>query len=201
MDDTRYIWILRHGLTEYNEQRRYCGWSNPSLQSSWEPSSHLIKELNLPSSCLLFSSDLLRCQETASMVYPWKKPIIDQGWREIHFGTWEGKTYEDLKENPRYRQWLNDPSLVSPPGGETLSAFHFRIQEAWETAWNHGAENTVIFTHGGVIREWIKVAADQKSSLWHIPYGGGIKASFQEREGGRVCISLQVVPSTGNANG
>jgi alpha-ribazole phosphatase len=47
----------------------------------------------------------------------------------MDFGAWEGCTYEQLKDNPAYRSWIDDPAAGTPPGGESWAAFTARLEQ------------------------------------------------------------------------
>lgn len=55
-----------------------------------------------------------------------------KGLEEVGLGLWEGLRLEDIAERypSAHKQWLNNPSTVRVPGGETLAAAELRILEA-----------------------------------------------------------------------
>ncbi|MNE93791.1 Histidine phosphatase superfamily [compost metagenome] len=74
-----------------------------------------------------------------------------------------------LKDNPFYREWIDHPEKITPPGGETWDHFSSRVSqfcaEAMSESLNsvgqaNDARNTpssnppriLILTHGGVVR-------------------------------------------------
>jgi alpha-ribazole phosphatase len=204
MDDRVAISLLRHGLTLENEKSAYIGWTNSPLSSFGRKN---IKPLDEPE--VLFSSDLIRCLETAALLFPKNEVLKMEEFREMHFGRWEGKTYEQLKEITSYQEWINDPFSYCPDGGESFAEFGLRIQGGWEKVKDQilqtDAADTVIVTHGGVIRYLLSFFAPQKKSFfeWKIPYGGGYQLIWT-RDGlrrGEKCISLQAVPITENQLG
>ena len=70
------------------------------------------------------------------------------------FGAWDGVPFDDLKPDwPRLEQFWRRPFDMSPPGGETLDAFHQRITQAWQRLVdNPQGERLLLLTHAGVIR-------------------------------------------------
>ncbi|HBS44311.1 MAG TPA: histidine phosphatase family protein, partial [Paenibacillus sp.] len=54
--------------------------------------------------------------------------VYDQRLREMNFGAFEGCTYEELKDNSLYRSWIDNPSTVTPPDGETWAQFDERLR-------------------------------------------------------------------------
>lgn len=125
-------WLVRHGLTAWNAERRYQGHSDPSLLPGEASGlTDLHRELEGVNFAAVFASDLRRCRETLA----WARPDLlnnvqyDPRLREMNFGLWEGQTYEMLKDNERYRAWIDDPQAVTPPDGESWEAFRSRVWE------------------------------------------------------------------------
>lgn len=195
MDGHLVITLFRHGVTEANEKKAYLGWTDSPLSST---GNKRISRIEVDES-LIFSSDLKRSTDTAALLFPEKPAFQMRELREIHFGSWEGKTYEELKEDSHYKNWLNDPFKISPPGGEGFHEFAHRIESGWESIKEEvilaGAKQAAIVTHGGVIRYLLmKFAPDEKPFWeWNIPHGTGWEMTFKEGDfrRGRRCILLQ----------
>jgi alpha-ribazole phosphatase len=66
----------------------------------------------------IFSSDLRRCRQTVRWLFPGKSYCVEKRLREMHFGLFEGKTYEELKDNPLYIRWINSLSRLTLPERE-----------------------------------------------------------------------------------
>ena len=83
-------------------------------------------------------------------------PYLLKELREMNFGKWEGKTYEDLKENRLYRQWLGRSCYHCPPDGESFLSSHKRVDAGWakiiEEVLSSSLQSCAMITHGGVIR-------------------------------------------------
>lgn len=114
--------------------------------------------------------------------------VRDARLRELDFGGWEGRTYEDLRSDPHYCAWLDDMTAVIPPGGESWLQFAARTEQAWRAmlrqasmhrprrAAHRGAKPiaVLVVTHGGVLRR-LHGLAWPAASFWDIPAptGGG----------------------------
>lgn len=124
--------LLRHGHTQWNRERRYLGSSDlPLLPEEREKLAALKEQRELAGSFWrVYCSDLLRCRQTLSSIAPSLEAaaVYDSRLREMGFGEWEGCTYEQLKTNPQYRSWIDDPAAVTPPGGEAWEAFASRLE-------------------------------------------------------------------------
>jgi alpha-ribazole phosphatase len=205
VDGDLVITLFRHGLTIANERKTYLGWSDSPL--SMEGKKQLSPLENHPE--LVFSSDLKRCIDTAAILFPEKQAIRKKELREIHFGNWEGKTYEQLKEDSDYQNWISQPFAVTPPGGESFVEFADRIESGWETIKEvmmaSGAKRAAIVTHGGVIRYFLMKYAPVEKEFWEwsIPHGTGWEMTFKEDDfrRGRRCILLREVLITANPDG
>lgn len=128
--------LIRHGQTKWNVEHRYLGHTDlPLLPDASErlsqPQQQICMQTELSGGFWrVFCSDLLRCRETLAFVAPSleQDAVYDQRLREMNFGAWEGCTYEQLKDNSLYRRWIDDPSKVTPPEGESWTAFDARLR-------------------------------------------------------------------------
>lgn len=162
---TREIVFIRHGTTSWNVEKRYLGHTDigllPDAERELAPLRESIRGITWDA---LYSSDLLRCRQTVERIAPVQagQAKYDPRLREIDFGQWEGMTYNELKDNPLYREWIDAPQHVTPPGGEPWQAFAARIDSFVKECLvsvspeEHSEENHVpaiaVVTHGGVIR-------------------------------------------------
>jgi alpha-ribazole phosphatase len=208
MDDTVVITLFRHGLTEGNKQKKYMGWNDSPL--SGEAISKLSAYTLKPDAYDLFvSSDINRCLHTMKLLFPAVAPLLFTEFREMHFGTFQGKSYEDLKDDESYQLWVSDMVKHSPPEGETYQKFGDRVDEGWTKVVRQVVENRkrspFIVTHGGVIKYLLSKYGPTEKEFWdwQVIHGTGFELEFPLetlRRGGR-CISLREVPITGRENG
>jgi alpha-ribazole phosphatase len=203
MDDHVVIALFRHGLTEENKRNAYLGWNDSPLC----PESQNLSTTRTYDS--YFSSDLNRCICTANLLFPNENLFLLKDLREIDFGKWQGKTYEELKNEERYRQWIDDPIHYCPPEGESYQQFGKRVQHAWGKITKEillaNIQSCAVITHGGVVKHLLAEFAPEKKEFWNwkVPHGTGIELIF-EREAirrGERCILLQEVPLTGKEHG
>ncbi len=203
MDDRVVIALFRHGVTEENKRKAYLGWNDsPLCAESKELSTTKRYER-------YFSSDLQRCIRTSDILFPKTKLVLLEELREMNFGKWEGKTYDDLRENRRYRQWLSDPVDNCPPAGESFHQFSKRVQVGWDRITHdvisQNLQSCAVISHGGVIRYLLsKFAPEQKEFWsWQIQHNHGFELIFDRtvlRRGER-CTLLLEVPLTVKEHG
>ncbi|WP_211748834.1 histidine phosphatase family protein [Paenibacillus sp. Marseille-Q4541] len=168
------VYLVRHGRTLWNQQKRYLGHTDvPLLEAARKELTGLRELLSHVSFDQIYVSDLVRCTETLRIIAPdlVSMATTDTRLREYHFGEFEGQTYEMLKHRILYRQWIDDPVHVTPPGAETFAHFAERIQQFAEERikpsllgeglikdkdknMEEAMQNILVVTHGGVIRQW-----------------------------------------------
>jgi alpha-ribazole phosphatase len=79
----------------------------------------------------------------------------DAGLCEIDFGDFEGLGYDEIAARypGLYRQWMESPTQVQFPNGESFAAMRQRVIRAFDAIRErHEGRTVAIVTHGGVIR-------------------------------------------------
>lgn len=99
----------------------------------------------------VYSSPRLRAVETARQLAA--DPILHDGLREIDFGELEGRLYDEIavSEPELYRAWMEAPTTVRFPGGESYADLRARVVAALDEI-RSAHDAAVVVTHGGVIR-------------------------------------------------
>ena len=93
------IYITRHSLTTWNEEKRLQGWKNSDLtKQGLEDAKRLGNYLKNQSFDGIYSSPLKRAKETAQLIFPNKTIIEDDRLKEMNFGDYEGKFIDELKK-------------------------------------------------------------------------------------------------------
>lgn len=141
--------LLRHGITEANRLHRYCGSTDLPLDETALAEFHA-KNLRYPDpgSYRVLTSGMLRTEQTLQEIYGTIPHEIIPDFREIDFGVFENKSYEELKDDPAYQAWLTgDNEQNVCPGGESGAQMSQRVLAAWDSL----AEDTLLVAHGGVI--------------------------------------------------
>ena len=140
------IYLIRHGKTDANELRLYCGSTDLSLSESGREE---LRRIRYDISGVRFlTSGMARANETMKLLFPGIPYEIDPRFREVDFGAFEMRSYEQLKDNPAYQTWLTgDNESNVPPGGESGQQMTERVLSAFADI----RTDTCIVTHGGVI--------------------------------------------------
>ena len=146
------IYLLRHGDTDATEKGYFAGWTDVPLSPKGERRINKVREiLKGVEFERVFVSPLCRTQETARLVAPSENWEVREEIKERSFGSWEGKSWEDLeKESPEeVKKWREAPSLFVPPGGESFSTILERVVPFWEELLSRPEEIVLVVTHGG----------------------------------------------------
>jgi len=164
------IHLIRHGKTLANEKKLYCGQTDLPLSENGAAEITALKDRGIypgcrgeqdaqhptspgcPLSTLFFTSGLLRTEQTLDILFGQVPRKAVDGISEYHFGTFEMKGYEELKERPDYQAWITDDTGdISCPGGESKNLFEKRILVNYNIIVNLLHSDVFIICHGGAI--------------------------------------------------
>ena len=140
------IYLIRHGKTEANERRLYCGSTDLHLSEAGREELRSLVYAITPERFV--TSGMKRTDETLRILFGNVPFSVDTRFREVDFGDFEMKSYEMLKDDPAYQRWLTgDNERNVPPGGESGVQMTRRVLEAFSEL----PDGTALITHGGVI--------------------------------------------------
>lgn len=127
------LYLIRHGMTAANEEHRYLGKTEESLsERGIRQLEQLAGSGKLPKPELVLCSPMQRCIESAAILFP-AVPVIEiQEWKEMDFGNFENKNYEELNGNPAYQAWIDSGGKIAFPGGESREDFIARTATGME---------------------------------------------------------------------
>lgn len=175
------IYLIRHGLTEANEQGLYIGRTDLPLSPAGLSRLLAMKQSGghaYPPAARYFTSPLARCRQTLEVLYPGCRAEIVPELAECDFGEWDGRSVSQLKTDDRFQQWLTG-QRSDIPGGESSEDFQRRVTTAFEAIveglMRSGDTEAVVCTHGGVVMMLMAAYALPHSPLqaWGGPDGGG----------------------------
>ena len=146
------IYLIRHGQTDWNLQNRYMGLTDRPLSPLGVATARAAAK-TAPDPELIFRSPLLRCAQTADIMFPNRDKTVVEDLHECDFGVFEGRSADEMEADPAYRRWVDSGCSEDIPGGETISGFHSRVCTALEnTLRAHSSAASIAFVvHGGVI--------------------------------------------------
>lgn len=156
------IYLIRHGETELNKQRRLQGQSDILLNDNGRRLAEITGRAlsNVPFD-YVFSSPLKRAYETAELMVGNRNiPIVtDVRIQEIGFGEYEGLCFHPDSYNIPDKEFLDffraPERYVVPPGGESFKEVIARTGEFWQEiteAEEYFDKTILISTHGCALK-------------------------------------------------
>lgn len=159
------IYLLRHGLTEYNAQKRYQGQRDIPLSAEGLAQ---LRQADL-SPAVVYVTPLRRTAQTAAVLFPNAKQVVVKDLQEMSFGSFEGRNYIEMEHDPEYLAWVNSNCESRTPDGERKDEFSARVCAAFaalvDQAVARGEEQLVFLAHGGT-----QMAAMERFALPHRDY-------------------------------
>jgi broad specificity phosphatase PhoE len=154
------VYIVRHGETDWNAERRYQGQRDIPLNSKGRSQARRNGEALralLPgiAGIAYVASPLGRARETMQIIrgalgLPAAGYAIDERLKELSYGDWEGQLQADLPatDPAGWAARAPDPYRWRPTGGESYADLTVRAVD-----WLSGVErDTLVAAHGGVMR-------------------------------------------------
>lgn len=149
--------LLRHSVTPGNLKRQYIGSTDQPLAPEGEALARK-RRVEMPEIGGLWVSPMLRCRQTAALLFPGVEQRQVPQLRECAFGRFEEKTWEELKDDPLYRAWMGGDLTVTFPGGESMQGFLERSRRGMEAVVREaeaaGVDRGAVVAHGGT---WLAV--------------------------------------------
>jgi 2,3-bisphosphoglycerate-dependent phosphoglycerate mutase/probable phosphoglycerate mutase len=130
------IWLIRHGQTLLNKQRRYQGRTDSQLTPfGVQQALALAHRLRRLPFTIAVISPCERARATAAAILQGRAVAMveDARWSETNHGRWEGLTYAEVRalfpeeSIARFADALHGRAQ----GGESLAEVHARVLEAW----------------------------------------------------------------------
>lgn len=153
------LYLLRHGQTALSREDVFCGSGlDPELtEDGLEMAQAFTDVYQTNSWAAIFTSQLRRTITTAA-------PLCDAlginaeicaGLNEIGYGSWEGRTKEDVDQafHDDYVNWLADPAWHAPTGGELAVEVARRSLQIIEDITERFRDtNVLVVSHKATIR-------------------------------------------------
>ena len=186
---TYKLHLIRHGMTSGNLEGRYVGRMDiPVCSDGVRALEELRKNHPYPTVQEVYCSPLIRCRQTADILFPSEPLTVVDDLTELSLGDFEGKSIDSLKDSPAYLAWLEDSGENTPPGAlETGREFAERTAVALNAIFMHMSQNHITeaaaVTHGGVLMSLLSRFAMPPRPMgeWAVANGCGytIRTSIQ----------------------
>lgn len=149
--------LIRHGRTQANDKGIYIGTTDLPLTE--EGRAELYGKLDLyeyPRVQRVYTSPLIRCTETAEILFPEQEIYMAEELRELNFGQFEGKSVDELIHREDYKTWLHGGSPdIRPPEGESAGELCIRTYKVLcrilMQMMEEDIEHCAVVTHAGII--------------------------------------------------
>ena len=153
------VYLVRHGETEWNVERRFQG------QLDVELSKTGIRQANAVARWLaaqplefsaIYSSDLKRASRTAIIIGAKLDlvPRLEPALREIHAGDWQGLIPSEIEAlfPGKLDEWHEKIDSFTLPGGESIPLVQKRVYAAYRRiVEQHPGQAIIIVSHGAAL--------------------------------------------------
>lgn len=187
-------------MTEGNRLKRYIGVTDEPLcadgqKALKEKRERLFAEngagllKNQPCPERLFVSPLLRCRETAEILFPDMQQVVIPELAECDFGDFENKNYLELSDNADYQAWVDSGGTLPFPNGESREEVCTRNLQGLRKVLDICARDQISFAalviHGGTIMNLMDAWGEPKRSFyeWHVDNGCGYLVNAEQNSG------------------
>lgn len=169
------VLLIRHGMTAGNREKRYVGRTDEPLCA--EGRQGLIQPEEYCSIQKVYISPMLRCVQTADLLFPDASKIIIENFRECDFGDFEYQNYLQLRDHPDYQKWIDSGGRCPFPGGESREQFQSRCAKAFQKvmtdAFQKKYEKIACVVHGGTIMSILDRFASDEGSYYDFQVKNG----------------------------
>ena len=169
--------LIRHGETQGNKLKRYIG--KRTDEPLCPEAGNMLAQLAYPEVQAVYASPMIRCTQTAGILFPGKKLNIIDELAECDFGEFENKNYKELSGDPRYQAWIDSNGILAFPGGESKDECATRNLEGFQRAVSACIREEIteaaLVVHGGTIMNIMEKYALPKKEFyeWHVGNGCG----------------------------
>ena len=180
--------VIRHGTTAGNLERRFVGTLDLPLIPQGEALARRVGP-TLPAVEHVYRSPMLRCAQTAALLWPGVAETVIPDLRETDFGPFEGKNHEELKDDPVYQAWIGQkggPNFAAPPVGEPPEEAEARavrgLAAVLEDAGRRGLRRAGLVSHGGTIMGILAQYGRPERGYysWMCPNCGGFRLAVED---------------------
>ncbi|MDQ0108123.1 alpha-ribazole phosphatase [Chitinophaga terrae (ex Kim and Jung 2007)] len=150
------IYLIRH-TTPAIESGVCYGASDVDVAGSFETEAAEVKAKLPARNFKVVSSPSQRCVKLARALFG-DQFSTDDRLMEMNFGNWEMQPWDSISKNA-ISKWADNVVFERIPGGETYEELFNRSIQIFEACVASG-EDTVLITHGGVIRCILALVTD-----------------------------------------
>ena len=170
--------MIRHGTTVANEKNLYYGATDIGVS---EKGKAELAELRIKggypdiTGCTVYTSGMVRTAETLGILYPETEYDVNEDLREMNFGRFEMRAYEELREDPEYQIWITGDFMENIcPDGESGNMHSERAVRAFWDIVHKTDGDVLIVSHSGTMAAIMhSLFPDEGENRWHWKCYGG----------------------------
>lgn len=186
MPEPSKLYLIRHGQTDLNRDRRFRGLSDAPLndEGKYEAAgaAKLLVDAGLSK---IYTSPVPRAAQTATAiaVTTGARLEADQDFIDIDYGDWQGMTVDEVRERfgpDDLESWRRDPGCFTFPGGDSIQSVMDRLGPALlRVATEAGEGSVAVVTHLAVLKLCFVVLMDLDAKyFWKIGLDNGSAGLF-----------------------
>lgn len=81
---------------------------------------------------------------------------IDAAFDEVDLGEWQGRSFDEVRDEPAWQHWLAHRGSAQPPGGEPFADVARRAGAGLRRLANaHAGQQVLVVSHGDVIKAMV----------------------------------------------
>ncbi|MCI5568805.1 MAG: histidine phosphatase family protein [Candidatus Alectryocaccobium sp.] len=196
-EDKIRVVFIRHGRTAANNERRYIGKTDEGLTYDGADELLSVRD-NAEEPDEVFSSPMKRCLQTVRVIFGNIKPVIINDWTEMDFGSFEYKNYEELKDDPDYRHWVDEGCTGYVPNGESRSTFIKRTMRGFKDfvreCQNRQIKKAAAVVHGGTIMAILSGLTGRDYFDFMCECGHGYRTELEIKDDVAVITDAGIIP-------
>jgi 2,3-bisphosphoglycerate-dependent phosphoglycerate mutase len=186
------LWLIRHGETTWNAEKRIQGHMDSPLSAlGTRQAKALAARLRNKKFDVIYCSDSGRAIETANILFPETNLHLDARLREMHYSILEGRIRAEFSvdEEKHYAECKRDPYNWRTPGGENWQDLFIRV-DAWMKSLPEDGVVAAV-THGGVVRAALCLMVGYpKSYEWNVVISNASITRFQISLEQKILVTL-----------
>ena len=178
-------YLIRHGETDFNKKRFFYGKADVSINETGKEQAALLHQLMKGRSISrVYTSQLKRTQETATIIFPDQNPTAYKALNERDFGLWEGRTANEIQAAfPLvWEEWLESPFEVTPSKAEPFEKFKERVWSIVKEIRETADPEIVIVGHLGVLRLIYQFLVNMEADFWSIDIPQGTALLLEDND-------------------
>lgn len=196
------IYLIRHGETEWNQQKRYQGTKDsPLTKKGREQALEAGKSLAKLDFNKAYVSPLKRAQDTIQVILQNRDVELNilDGLREINLGPWEGLTYKEVRETypETHHYFKTNPVQFQLNGAETLEELQKRVVLELDSIFaREKNKNILVVSHGlsikAAVAHYSNIPLTEWSNFLHPENGSYFCLSKKDHQ---ISVTPQLVPN------